>query len=146
MAFARERSCSKRAVDGLTGLISALRAPEAEVLRFPPVTNRSHIEKSGYLHSFPHLLGAVCCLHGGESEVRAAIGGAKDWVAATTPTDLVLNPGRLLPALSAGGLARPHCGERMLPPTASATNPRMTSTAFNRSACASSCAWARPIR
>jgi hypothetical protein len=102
MALARERSCSKRAVDGLTGLISALRAPEAEALRFPPVTNRSHIEKSGYLHSFPHLLGAVCCLHGGENEVRAAIGGAKDWVAATTPTDLVSNPGLLLPAPSAG--------------------------------------------
>jgi seryl-tRNA synthetase len=89
----------ERAVDGLTGLISALRAPEAEVLRFPPVTNRSHIEKSGYLHSFPHLLGAVCCLHGGESEVRAAIGGAgaKDWVAATTPTDLVLTPAACYP-------------------------------------------------
>ena len=66
----------EQAVEGLTGLISRLRVPDTEVLRFPPVTNRAHIEKSGYLHSFPHLLGAVCCLHGGESEVRAAIGGA----------------------------------------------------------------------
>jgi seryl-tRNA synthetase len=89
----------ERAVEGLTGLISRLRAPEAEVLRFPPVTNRSHIEKSGYLHSFPHLLGAVCCLHGGEGEVRAAISGAgaKEWVAATTPTDLVLTPAACYP-------------------------------------------------
>jgi seryl-tRNA synthetase len=103
------------AVEGLTGLISRMRAPDAEVLRFPPVTNRAHIEKSGYLHSFPHLLGAVCCLHGGESEVRAAIGGAgaKDWVAATTPTDLVLTPAACYPLyplvdargpIAAGGL------------------------------------------
>jgi seryl-tRNA synthetase len=89
----------ERAVEGLTGLISRLRAPEAEVLRFPPVTNRSHIEKSGYLHSFPHLLGAVCCLHGGEGEIRAAISGpgAKEWVTAATPTDLVLTPAACYP-------------------------------------------------
>jgi seryl-tRNA synthetase len=103
------------AVEGLTGLISRMRAPDTEVLRFPPVTNRAHIEKSGYLHSFPHLLGAVCCLHGGESEVRAAIvgAGAKDWVAATTPTDLVLTPAACYPLyplvasrgpIAAGGL------------------------------------------
>ena len=87
----------ERAVEGLTSLISRLRAPDTEVLRFPPVTNRAHIEKSGYLHSFPHLLGAVCCLHGGESEIRAALGGsgANNWVAATTPTDLVLTPSAL---------------------------------------------------
>jgi hypothetical protein len=105
----------ERAVEGLTGLISRLRAPDAEVLRFPPVTNRSHIEKSGYLHSFPHLLGAVCCLHGGEGEIRAAISGpgAKEWVTATTPTDLVLTPAACYPlyplvasrgAIAAGGL------------------------------------------
>jgi seryl-tRNA synthetase len=89
----------ERAVEGLTGAISRMRAPDTEVLRFPPVTNRAQIEKSGYLHSFPHLLGAVCCLHGGEGEVRAAISGAaaKDWVAATTPTDLVLTPAACYP-------------------------------------------------
>jgi seryl-tRNA synthetase len=89
----------ERAVEGLTGLIARARTADMEVLRFPPVTNRSHIEKSGYLHSFPHLLGAVCCLHGGESEIRAAIGGSgtKEWVAATTPTDLVLTPAACYP-------------------------------------------------
>jgi seryl-tRNA synthetase len=63
------------------------------------VTNRSHIEKSGYLHSFPHLLGAVCCLHGGEGEIRAAISGAgaEEWVTATMPTDLVLTPAACYP-------------------------------------------------
>jgi seryl-tRNA synthetase len=86
-------------VEGLNGLISRERADDTEVLRFPPVTNRSHIERSGYLHSFPHLLGAVCCLHGGEGEIRAAVAGAgdKEWVAATTPTDLVLTPAACYP-------------------------------------------------
>jgi seryl-tRNA synthetase len=88
----------ERAVEGLTALISRERDPQAEVLRFPPVTNRSHIEKSGYLHSFPHLLGAVCCLEGGEGEIRAAVGDAKNgWVASTRPTDLVLTPAACYP-------------------------------------------------
>ena len=89
----------ERIVEGLTVFISREREPDTEVLRFPPVTNRSHIEKSGYLHSFPHLLGAVCCLDGGEAEVRAAIdtSGGRDWVAATRPTDLVLTPAACYP-------------------------------------------------
>ncbi len=99
-------------VEGLGILISRERANNVEVLRFPPVTNRAHIERSGYLHSFPHLLGAVCCLHGGEGEVRAAIAGDGTWVAATTPTDLVLTPAACYPlyplvasrgAIAAGG-------------------------------------------
>jgi seryl-tRNA synthetase len=89
----------ERAVEGLTALISRQRDRDAEILRFPPVTNRSHIEKSGYLHSFPHLLGAVCCLHGAEAEIRSAIDGSggKEWVAATMPTDLVLTPAACYP-------------------------------------------------
>ncbi|HEY6256311.1 MAG TPA: amino acid--[acyl-carrier-protein] ligase [Xanthobacteraceae bacterium] len=91
----------ERAVEGLSGLISRERDADTEVLRFPPVTNRSHIEKSGYLHSFPHLLGAVCCLYGGEGEIKAAIAGngtgTNEWVAATTPTDLVLTPAACYP-------------------------------------------------
>jgi seryl-tRNA synthetase len=88
----------ERAVEGLTVLISRERDPGTEVLRFPPVTSRSHIEKSAYLHSFPHLLGAVCCLEGPESEIRAAVGDTKNgWVAATRPTDLVLTPAACYP-------------------------------------------------
>ena len=90
----------ERAVEGLTFLISRSREPGTEILRFPPVTNRSHIEKSGYLHSFPHLLGAVCCLHGGEAEIRAAVdrtGGKGEWVGSLTPTDLVLTPAACYP-------------------------------------------------
>ena len=56
----------ERAVEGLTSLISRLRAPDAEVLRFPPVTNRSHIEKSGYLGTASRICSAPCaaCMAG----------------------------------------------------------------------------------
>jgi seryl-tRNA synthetase len=87
-------------VDGLNLLISRHRAPDAEVLRFPPVANRAHIEKSGYLGSFPNLLGAVCCLHGSETEIRAAVEGRKangEWVGSLASTDLVLTPAACYP-------------------------------------------------
>ncbi|HEY6578747.1 MAG TPA: hypothetical protein VIY09_05455, partial [Rhizomicrobium sp.] len=49
-------------VEALAALISRHRDPQAEVFRFPPVVSRALIEKSGYLKSFPHLLGCVCSL------------------------------------------------------------------------------------
>ena len=60
-------------VDGLAALISRYREPDTEVLRFPPVMSRRQLEKSGYLKSFPHLLGCVCCLGGGEREIGARV-------------------------------------------------------------------------
>ncbi len=61
----------EQVVDGLAGLISRQREPGTEVFRFPPVMSRRQLEKSGYLKSFPHLLGCVSCLHGSEAEIRA---------------------------------------------------------------------------
>src|ERR1041384_2290467 len=90
------RSASfERVVEGLAALISLHRERDTEILRFPPVINRAHIEKAGYLHSFPNLLGGVCCLHGDEAEIRGAVDRpAKDggWTSALTATDLVLTP------------------------------------------------------
>jgi seryl-tRNA synthetase len=90
----------ERVVDGLNVLISRHRAEAAEVLRFPPVMSRAHIQKSGYLGSFPNLLGAVCCLHGSEGEIRAAVEGDKAkgaWTGALDATDLVLTPAACYP-------------------------------------------------
>jgi seryl-tRNA synthetase len=90
----------EKAIEGLTAFISRYREAQMEILRFPPVTNRAHIEKSGYLHSFPHLLGAVCCLHGGETDIRAAVDRSKingSWTDALSPTDLVLTPAACYP-------------------------------------------------
>jgi len=90
----------ERVVEGLQTLITRHRETGVEVLRFPPVMSRRNLEKSGYLHSFPHLLGAVCCLHGDEAQIRAAVDRpAKDggWVASLSPTDLVLAPAACYP-------------------------------------------------
>ena len=44
-------------VERLATLITRHREPGTEVMRFPPVMNRGQLEKSGYLKSFPNLLG-----------------------------------------------------------------------------------------
>src|SRR4030081_770230 len=71
-------------VERLAGFISRQRDRRAGVLRFPRVMSREQLEKSGYLKSFPNLLGCVCALHGTEAEIRTAAeryeaGG--DWTA-----------------------------------------------------------------
>ncbi len=103
-------------VDRLENYITGLRDPKAEIMRFPPVMSRSQLEKSGYLKSFPNLLGCVCALHGSEASIRAAAdryetGG--DWTTSVTSSDLVLSPAACYPvypmvaergALPSGGL------------------------------------------
>jgi seryl-tRNA synthetase len=103
-------------VERLTAYISRQRDPRAEILRFPPVMSRDQLEKSGYLKSFPNLLGCVCALHGSEAAIRSAAdshytGG--DWTKALTAADLVLSPAACYPVyplvasrgrLPAGGL------------------------------------------
>jgi hypothetical protein len=59
-------------LERLAALIDRLRGARAEVLRFSPVMNRRQLERSGYLKSFPNLLGWVCVLHGSETAIRAA--------------------------------------------------------------------------
>jgi len=71
-----------------------------EVLRFPPVMSRRQLERSGYLKSFPNLLGCVCALHGTESEIRAAAARhdrGDDWTTSLAAADLVLSPAACYP-------------------------------------------------
>jgi seryl-tRNA synthetase len=103
-------------IDRLGAFITRQRDPHAEVMRFPPVMSRHQLEKSGYLKSFPNLLGCVCALHGTEPAIRAAAdryetGG--DWTSSLSPADLVLSPAACYPLypivasrgrLPAGGL------------------------------------------
>jgi len=87
-------------VEALQALITRHRADGVEVLRFPPVMSRRNLEKSGYLHSFPHLLGTVCCLHGEEAHIRAVVerpAEAGGWTASLEATDLVLSPAACYP-------------------------------------------------
>jgi seryl-tRNA synthetase len=88
------------ATERLEAYISKLREPQAEIMRFPPVMSRAQLEKSGYLKSFPNLLGCVCALHGTEASIRAAAdrhetGG--DWTEALSSSDLVLSPAACYP-------------------------------------------------
>jgi seryl-tRNA synthetase len=103
-------------VERLETYITRQRDPQAEIMRFPPVMSRKQLEKSGYLKSFPNLLGCVCALHGSEASIRSAVdrydnGG--DWTTSVTSSDLVLSPAACYPVypivaargqLPAGGL------------------------------------------
>ncbi|HXA34790.1 MAG TPA: amino acid--[acyl-carrier-protein] ligase [Steroidobacteraceae bacterium] len=87
-------------VERLESYISRQRDPKAEIMRFPPVMSRKQLEKSGYLKSFPNLLGCVCALHGSEASIRTAVEKADnggDWTTAVTASDLVLSPAACYP-------------------------------------------------
>jgi seryl-tRNA synthetase len=87
-------------VERLTAYISKQREPDTEIFRFPPVMSRKQLETSGYLKSFPNLLGCVCALHGTESEIRAAADSHEkggDWTTGLAPADLVLSPAACYP-------------------------------------------------
>jgi len=58
--------------------------------------NRRQLEVSGYLQSFPHLLGVVSCIEGNESEIRNLV-ERPDWVAGLSATELVLAPAACYP-------------------------------------------------
>jgi seryl-tRNA synthetase len=87
-------------VERLEQYITRQRDPKAEIMRFPPVMSRTQLEKSGYLKSFPNLLGCVCALHGSEASIRTAVerydnGG--DWTTSLSSSDLVLSPAACYP-------------------------------------------------
>ncbi len=87
-------------VEGLGRYINSLRPQGAEVFRFPPVVSRALIEKSGYLKSFPHLLGCVCSLGEDPKTVNGAVASFQaggDWTSSTQSTDLVLAPAACYP-------------------------------------------------
>jgi seryl-tRNA synthetase len=99
-------------VERLAALITRHREPDTEVMRFPPVMSRTQLQKSGYLKSFPNLLGCVCGLHGTEREIHAAVSrfdAGGDWTTSLSPADLVLSPAACYPvypiAASRGQLA-----------------------------------------
>jgi len=121
--------------DRLSAYVDALRDPAAEILRFPPVMSRAQLERSGYLKSFPNLLGCVCALHGSEAEIRAAAdshyeGG--DWTAALSATDLVLSPAACYPTYPLVAARGPLPGGGLLFDVQATCFRREPSTALNR--------------
>jgi seryl-tRNA synthetase len=85
-------------VDRFVGACGADDRPE--VMRFPPVVNRAHFERSGYLKSFPHLAGSVHSFAGDEREHRErlqAVDEGRDWSSALPHAGVVLTPAACYP-------------------------------------------------
>jgi seryl-tRNA synthetase len=90
----------ERVIDGLGSLISRHRESATEIFKFPPVMSRAQVQRSGYLKSFPHLLGCVSCLHGSEGDIRALVDdadGGDGWTSGLGSTELVLAPAACYP-------------------------------------------------
>ncbi|HEV3060498.1 MAG TPA: amino acid--[acyl-carrier-protein] ligase [Vicinamibacterales bacterium] len=80
-------------IDRLVSVAAAVDAPE--VMRFAPAIDRRHVERAGYLESFPHLAGSVHSFAGDERAHRDLVGAARqgrDWSAALSPTGVMLTP------------------------------------------------------
>jgi seryl-tRNA synthetase len=66
-----------------------------ESLHFPPVVSRRTVERCGYLHSFPHLLGSVHTFLGDDrahARMIEALDSGEDWSTHQTLSDAVLTP------------------------------------------------------
>jgi seryl-tRNA synthetase len=104
-------------IEAVGSLISRLRDPAAEIFRFPPVMSRKQLEKSGYLGSFPNLLGCVCCLHGSEAQIRGAVecfDEGRDWTESLSAADLVLSPAACYPIYPIAAARGPIPAEGLL--------------------------------
>lgn len=88
-------------VERVDRFVAAYGADERpEVMRFPPIVNRRHFERSGYLKSFPHLAGSVHSFTGGESahrELLDAVEAGRDWSVALPHAAVVLTPAACYP-------------------------------------------------
>jgi seryl-tRNA synthetase len=88
-------------VERVDRLVSATGAGDgAEVMRFPPIVNRTHFERSGFLTSFPHLAGSIHCFSGREDthrQVLRAVEDGRDWTESFSPAEVVLTPAACYP-------------------------------------------------
>src|SRR5438045_2224735 len=79
-------------VDRIDRLITAFgRDDGAEVMRFPPILNRSHFEKSEYLKSFPQLAGTVHSFVGDDRahiDLLRKVEEGHDWTEGLPRTDV----------------------------------------------------------
>lgn len=76
------------------------KADEAEFLVFPPVIDRTIIEKTSYLDSFPNLAGTVESFFGTEREAKALsakVHAGEPWQDTQGMTEVCLNPAACYP-------------------------------------------------
>ncbi len=83
------------------GLITQLAKNDAaEFFVFPPVIDRTIIEKTAYLDSFPNLAGTVFSFFGNEREAKglsAKVTGGEPWADTQGMTEVCLNPAACYP-------------------------------------------------
>ena len=83
------------------GLINELAKNDAaELFVFPPVIDRTIIEKTGYLDSFPNLAGTVFSFFGNEREAKALsakVSEGQPWADTQGMTEVCLNPAACYP-------------------------------------------------
>jgi len=83
------------------GLITQLAKDDAaEFFVFPPVIDRTIIEKTAYLDSFPNLAGTVFSFFGNEREAKALsakVTGGEPWADTQGMTEVCLNPAACYP-------------------------------------------------
>ena len=75
-------------------------ADGATVMRFPSIIPRAHFVQSGYLKSFPQLIGSVSSFAGNEHDHRELLrllDQGEDWTAPLKPTDVILTPAACYP-------------------------------------------------
>lgn len=80
-------------VAGISALVAAASQESPTVLRFPPIEARADFVRTGYLASFPDLVGSVHTFRGDDRDHAALLatcaeGG--DWTAALVPADVTL--------------------------------------------------------
>lgn len=84
----------ERIVRGIENLVSAAGGGDAvPVLHFPPLVPRDVLERSGYLQSFPDLLGAVAVFGGDDkahTELLELFEGGSDWWRLLTVSDVTM--------------------------------------------------------
>jgi seryl-tRNA synthetase len=92
-------------VERIDRAMAGIGAPDnPEVMRFPPVLNRAHFERSGYLKSFPHLAGTIHSFGGDEQAHRALLQAVDDggsWDAGFPAAPIVLTPAACYPVYPA---------------------------------------------
>jgi seryl-tRNA synthetase len=91
-------------------------ADRPEVLRFPPVLNRRHFERSEYLKSFPHLAGSVNSFAGddaGHQCLLHQVERGEDWATGLAATEVVLTPAACYPVYPAVSGKLPAGGRLM---------------------------------
>jgi seryl-tRNA synthetase len=80
-------------VAGLGRMVTALGGQDYDLVQFPPLLARPTFDRTGYLESFPDLMGSVHVFRGGQREFRElaqryADGG--QWAELLVPADVVL--------------------------------------------------------